>query len=182
MSCPVGKTAVMYTGTHMSNPDIKPISFTHCVDPSVPLSDAVLDDMRDRVADEMAVAVPDVIGADIEISLSTTMPDPVSMTDFHKALQHNMSRSCGPAFDASEAGQLQVFNCYYHGPYKSEDGAMRSVRLKRSGRLMSCDSSREDSERTGEDVRHIAHHKMGGDERGVDLNKIYCDIMTQPTL
>lgn len=171
-TCPVGEHAVTFRGTLKSNPHLPPIDMVHCsADDRV-----TADDMR-QVRERMVAKYADSgVTADM-ISVSRQSTDP----SMHAVLSRNMSRSCAPSFDVSDANQVQSFTCYYHGPYVEDDGTTRSVRLRREGRLASCDATEAQRRQTEDDVRMLGHYRMGGDERGIEVDRVYCDIMTMPT-
>ncbi len=108
----------------------------------------------------------------------------VSKPTISKELKHvldkNMSRSCGPTWDVSDANQLLMAECEYRGRYKNADGSARNTRMKHKFRLHTCDRNDEDYATTNDDVINISHFKFGGDEKLVTKSGIICDFHSMP--
>lgn len=183
MTCPAGKVAITFDAHSDSHPSLPMLSLTHCamsMDEAIP--EHTMSKLHERALVDLSSFDSSVSPDHIHV-VRRMASAPASLSDdgLGDVLRRNMARSCAPGYEVNDAHQMQSFACYYHGPYIEDDGTKRSVRLRREGRLHSCDGTDAQRRATEEDVRRVGHYKMGGHERGVVLDKVYCDIMTTPT-
>ena len=125
---------------------------------------------------EESLDLTDVDVSNFRCKTDFIQSDESSKSDLRDLLRHNMTSTCAPTYDVSDADKVK-WRCLYQGPLLDENGTFRNARVVKEGFIYACDASQEESLQSQNDVIDLMDYKLGSKERKVDKTQIYCDFL-----